>query len=777
MLCFAARKTGIYMNKDFLFLGEKGAGKEMFIDLLLGYPFLKYSPFEDPDFLTLIYSASDDGVFISDFQNPRQKRLLSRDVLSDLTHNEFISIDLKFHPLLLSGIRLWNSPPINTGNINSLIQLGSFLTANRSFNQIFYFLNGLPSQATIQFLKSQKQIMRDFLTVIINTSNNGGKSWDNKKISEIKNSIKANIGNIVIETLDCSELADWFNTHTMAYTSDQIFGSYKNHLLHPPSVRASFTDELKGMELFEEIEKLAGEGYSQLITSQMITRPNSEVETKPKKPASHNILDGYHSFFTAKTDSELRIAVNSILASETEDPDLKMLQAICLLTDTSVTENVQQALKILIEISAENALAAYYLGAFYENGMFVEEDLQRAFNFYRSAADLGDFLAMNIVGEFYLKGTGTRTNSEYAFNYFKHSASGSIPSAYRNLGLCYKNGIGCMTDANRAVEYLGMSAEAGDVIGQYELGLGYLEGIETIQNYEKGIEWLTLAAENGHAHAAYLLGYDYMAGNRLEQNPSKAFKYLRMAAECNDGEAFFYLAECYQDGIGIDQDYSEALLWYEIAAENGDFRALARIGIIYEYGLGVEKNIDLAYDHYFSAAQKGDPYGQFCLGYCYLSGTCTEQNYEEAVKWFRAAAEAGLSHAQNNLGACYEDGLGVAQNDTKAFENYLKAAHKDLPLGCRNVGRCYKEGIGTDRDDEKAFSYFMAAAEAGDPEGEFELSEFFAKGLGTEENINAAFMWCSRAAEHGYVQALAKLGFYYERGLGTNENSEMAFKH
>ncbi|GJQ31423.1 MAG: hypothetical protein HBSAPP04_02620 [Ignavibacteriaceae bacterium] len=562
------------MNKDFLFLGEKGAGKEMFIDLLLGYPFLKNSQFVDPDFLTLISSASNDGVFISDFQNPRQKRLLSRDVLSDLTHNEFISIDLKFHPLLLSGIRLWNSPPIDTGNINSLIQLGSFLTANRSFNQIFYFLNGLPSQATIQFLKSQKQIIRDYLTVVVNASKTGGKLWDSKKITEIKNSIKANIGNIVIETFDCSELADWFNTHTKAYTSDQIFGTYKNHLLHPPSVRASFTDELKGMELFEEIEKLAGEGYSQLITSQMITRPNAKVVTKPKKPASHNILDGYHSFFTAKTDSGLRIAVNTILASETEDPDLKMLQAICLLTDTSVAENVQQALKILFEISAENALAAYYLGAFYENGMFVEEDLQVALSFFLKASELGDRRAMNIVGEFYRDGVGTVSDSTKAFEYFESASGHDSPEAYTNLGRCYKEGYGTRQNNHKAFQFFKNAAELGDPDGQYEVALCYSEETGTEQDLALYLSWLHKAAENGNALAQTDLGYCYEEGIGMEVDHKQAFHYYKLAAKLKVPEACFNLAECYRKGIGTSRDSSEATKWYKIAAELGDEDAI-----------------------------------------------------------------------------------------------------------------------------------------------------------------------------------------------------------
>ncbi|KAF0534301.1 HCP-like protein [Gigaspora margarita] len=63
------------------------------------------------------------------------------------------------------------------------------------------------------------------------------------------------------------------------------------------------------------------------------------------------------------------------------------------------------------------------LGWKYQFGIDVEKDLEKAFDFYKQAADLGDAEGMFQIAEFYHLGIHVKKDRNKAFECFQKSAS------------------------------------------------------------------------------------------------------------------------------------------------------------------------------------------------------------------------------------------------------------------------------------------------------------------------------------------------------------------
>lgn len=120
----------------------------------------------------------------------------------------------------------------------------------------------------------------------------------------------------------------------------------------------------------------------------------------------------------------------------------------------------------------------------------------------KSAAEEGDIRAQSQMGDVYLFGEyDLNIDYEKAFNWYKKAADQNDAKSKYNLAIMYLNGYGVKKDLSKSVEYYRKSAVQGDADSQLQLGIRYLnsEGVE--RNIGTAKEWFQKAKLSGNKEA------------------------------------------------------------------------------------------------------------------------------------------------------------------------------------------------------------------------------------------------------------------------------------
>jgi TPR repeat protein len=105
-----------------------------------------------------------------------------------------------------------------------------------------------------------------------------------------------------------------------------------------------------------------------------------------------------------------------------------------------------------------DALAQCALGACFESGRGVLQDLGEAVKWYRKSAGQGDALAQCALGVCYEKGRGVAKDLAEAARWYAKSAAQGYPRGQYDLGACYANGLGVAKDYVAAHKWYSLAA-------------------------------------------------------------------------------------------------------------------------------------------------------------------------------------------------------------------------------------------------------------------------------------------------------------------------------
>lgn len=187
-------------------------------------------------------------------------------------------------------------------------------------------------------------------------------------------------------------------------------------------------------------------------------------------------------------------------------------------------------------ISAANlgdADAMYWLGNDYFVGKTVIHDLEKAYNYYKKAAEKGHGDALNNYADMYLRGEHVDKDEVKALQFFKQAAAKGVPEAMYTLGYMYENGVGTKIDTVKSRQWFIESAHYGDDFAANRLGH---EAIET-GNSTEALTWYQVAADRGDSYGEYNLGHCYENGIGTQVNIKKAKYWYRKAAVKGDQQA------------------------------------------------------------------------------------------------------------------------------------------------------------------------------------------------------------------------------------------------
>ena len=244
-----------------------------------------------------------------------------------------------------------------------------------------------------------------------------------------------------------------------------------------------------------------------------------------------------------------------------------------------VKEDKDEALKLYREAATrDKANIDVLLGDIFYSGIGIKKDCRYAHKLYFDAASQGDVIAMCGLGNI----CRDNDDQERAFIYYKSAAIRGYGPAMLQIGNIYKKRpfIDVNTTSEKeaaenyrkAADWYGCKAEQGDVVCQNILADMYYDGIGVEEDKDKAIKLYQKAANHGYAKSQYKLGSIYIAQNNI----SEAKKWFSKSAEQGFTDA--------QYGLGIilqsENNISEAKKWFQKAAENGHILSKFKLGAI-----------------------------------------------------------------------------------------------------------------------------------------------------------------------------------------------------
>lgn len=178
---------------------------------------------------------------------------------------------------------------------------------------------------------------------------------------------------------------------------------------------------------------------------------------------------------------------------------------------------------------------------------FTVQDYPEALRWYRLAAEQGDPNAQNNIGAMYQNGLGVPEDMTEAAKWYRRSADRGLATAQYNLGECCLYGTGVNVDEVEAAAWLHKAAEQGHIEALSELGTMYLFGRGVERRIGIAAEMLTVAALDGDMNALGTLA-DY---------------HGQIEAEALGGNllASLSLAKVFDRGLGVEPDKAKMFAW------------------------------------------------------------------------------------------------------------------------------------------------------------------------------------------------------------------------
>ncbi|OHS96874.1 hypothetical protein TRFO_01947 [Tritrichomonas foetus] len=232
---------------------------------------------------------------------------------------------------------------------------------------------------------------------------------------------------------------------------------------------------------------------------------------------------------------------------------------------------------IIDQANGGNDLYQFYLGNLYSLGIFLEQDLNQAIEWYTKSAEQGNPHAQYSLGFYYENGQFVEQNLSKAIELYTLSSEQGYANAQNNLALCYEIGKGVEKNISKAIELYKMSAEKKNPDAQYNLAFCYENGIGVDCDFKLAISLYEKASALGNSNALYNLALFYQKGIGVEQNVGKAIELFTKSTELGNSKAQFSLGIFYENGIGVDQNIDLALKLYNLSASQGNEEAQMKL--------------------------------------------------------------------------------------------------------------------------------------------------------------------------------------------------------
>jgi SEL1 protein len=317
----------------------------------------------------------------------------------------------------------------------------------------------------------------------------------------------------------------------------------------------------------------------------------------------------------------------------------------------------------------------------------LPRDYDRAFHYFRIAAETGDPTAISHLAYCYQMGYGTPSDNITAKALYEKAAGLESATAQTQLGIMYYYGWGVERDVVRAKKYFLQASDRNDAEAYLYLGRMAYSGIGTTKSSSKAREHFSNAASGGNLVALYNLGILSANGLGMKVSCTNAVTFYRKILEMSVLKTALITAyKYYARGL-----YDKALIHYELAADQGEVLAQINAAWLYEMGIGVKTlggpnsaESDNAYkrkalEFYIRAAEQLSPEAHLKVGDFFYYGWSVPPDPELAYHYYRAASNLRNAQATFNLGWMHQYGIGIPKDYHLAKRYYDQAIeHNDV---------------------------------------------------------------------------------------------------
>lgn len=511
-----------------------------------------------------------------------------------------------------------------------------------------------------------------------------------------------------------------------------------------PKVKAivdDIIDELSKEETVEKAYELWYEMRDEVLHSYMDELPDRLPLSKQKEFKSIKNMIITEADKIAKSEEsfeEGEIAEPEDIVSFAEIESTEMIEGseiaeFELLDDERADDTDIECQDVYVRWTEEYKLAREYLFGTEE----TPQDFEKALELFLAEAENGNVLAMHDLGRMYANGLGVESDNSKAYEYYAKALSGFE-----------------QVDAQKAWKYT-----------EYRIGKMFAQGLGTEQDYETAAQWFELSAEKKYKYAQYSLGGLYYRGQGVEQDFQTAFSLYLRSAEQNFPYADYEVAKMYRDGVGTEKDadksnshFKKAFKGFEALEKNShDDKLQYRLGWMLRNGIGTQKDIARAKEYFRKSAKMGNMFAGYSLAKLILAEE--NPNQEElkiAIHYLQKAADNEneickpiRTLAQYALGKIYLEGKHIPKDINKAIIYLTQSAGQENEWAAYQLGKLYLLGKDVLKDTEKAVAYLTKSAEQGNQFAQYILGKLYLLGKDVPKNKEHAIKWFAMSAEQG----------------------------
>jgi TPR repeat protein len=384
---------------------------------------------------------------------------------------------------------------------------------------------------------------------------------------------------------------------------------------------------------------------------------------------------------------------------------------------------------------------------------------QHPFEATLRAAEHGDVAAQVQLGRDYEKALGVEQDFERAVDWYREAANAGSPQAMLALGLLFQDWNVAQKFNEKPEPWLLRAAQTG-LAAALVAEAKFHNTSDSPEEKKTGKEWLERAVAQGDLEAMSMLGPMLASGDdpserkRGEEYVSaaeKAYPRTKVAAEA--GKIFRAHPASEFPTAQVPEEFRRAALALDIEEAGNDawegfavlFPVMAVAGSFNFDDSGLRGG-SLVLERLEAAAGSGDLQSACNLAFAKL-GERKVESYKEAFDWYLSAAKRGAPRAQYHLGKLYRDGLGTDANASNAAKWFYQSALHAYPPAEAALGDLLLHGNGVPTDYQAALGWLRPAAAYGNPMAQYDLGWMYLNGLGVKKDSDRATALIAAAAE------------------------------
>lgn len=225
-------------------------------------------------------------------------------------------------------------------------------------------------------------------------------------------------------------------------------------------------------------------------------------------------------------------------------------------------QEYEQAFKKLFALKNLNSSINYAnneIGFFYENGLYVNKNIDLAKKYYAEAANKNYTPAIYNIGRLKLESEDYKE----AASILEKIEKNNFAPALNLLGVMYNYGYGYDINLENALRYYKKAAVLGNPDAQFNIGQMYFEGGAIAKNFEEAFKWYSLSADQNYPLAKLQLATLYFKGYGVKVDINKAIEIIRPLANEGNVNAIYNLRIYYKK----NNDLKEYEYWDLVCKE------------------------------------------------------------------------------------------------------------------------------------------------------------------------------------------------------------------